>query len=345
VRRSLLAPLLLAAVCLLGCTQATPTPTTTTAAGTPTVSTPDPIGAVLRAVGLAPAVSPPAGTSEPPAPVALNEDFFIDPEFFRNETVTLPRGKLVEETFYSEILTTTVSYFVYLPHGYDADPTRRYPVVYMLHGIGGDKAEWIGYGLLQSARELMATGQIEPFIIVMPQGDDSYWLNHYEGPRWGDYLAYDVTAVIDQRYRTIVDNRARIVAGLSMGGTGALQIAFNYPDVFHIAAAHSPTIRTFDEALPYFGDIWHFSLIDPLSIARDRRVPAGLVLRIDAGDEDDWLERTSELSRLLSEGGIPHDFVVSPGWHDAFYWVDQLPAYLRFYDESFRQHLPERTQR
>lgn len=127
-------------------------------------------------------------------------------------------SQLLDRTFFSATLGRAMPYFVYLPVGY-AESGTRYPVLYMLHGYGGSNTEWIGYGLPETADHMMNAGEIPPMIIVLPQGDQAYWVNHANGgERWGDYTARDVVQQIDATYRTIPDAPHRAVGGLSMGG-------------------------------------------------------------------------------------------------------------------------------
>jgi hypothetical protein len=165
----------------------------------------------------------PAPVAAAPSAVALAADR-IDPV-----TLTIPSPSRVEErTFYSESLLRAMSYFVFVPQGYDTS-ARRYPVAYMLHGLGGSNTEWRGYNLLGVANNLIEAGEIPPMLIVLPQGDQSYWFDHVDGRRWGAYAAGDVVDVVDRTWRTLPDRDHRAVGGLSMGAVGALQLGMNYP--------------------------------------------------------------------------------------------------------------------
>ena len=157
---------------------------------------------------------------------------------------------VVEHPLYASTLGLSTSYSIMLPPGYDASG-RRYPVLYMLHGVAGDSTEWQSIGLLEAADRMIQDGEIEPMLIVLPNGGANYWVNHADGARWGDYLVSDVVASVDREYRTIPRARDRAIGGLSMGGEGALRMAMLNPDVFGIAAAHSPSLRTaYDQLAP-----------------------------------------------------------------------------------------------
>jgi len=101
-------------------------------------------------------------------------------------------GQVVQSTFYSAALNRTMTYVAYLPPGYDANSSTRYPTLYMLHGGSGYVTEWVDYGLLKSADTLMRDGTIAPMIVVLPEGDQEYWVDHVvsaktgaNGEKWG----------------------------------------------------------------------------------------------------------------------------------------------------------------
>src|SRR5207248_7850223 len=94
-------------------------------------------------------------------------------------------------TFYSDALARTMPYSVYLPPGYDGS-TRRYPVLYMLHGMSGTNDEWRGYGIFDTADRMIRSHDLRPLIIVLPQGDKAYWVDHAlatDKEAWGRYMA------------------------------------------------------------------------------------------------------------------------------------------------------------
>ena len=249
-------------------------------------------------------------------------------------------GYLRDGEFFSAALGRTMPYGIYLPPGYDA-ASRRYPVLYMLHGGGGHYSEWVEYGLPEGAEGMILDGRIGPLIIVLPQGDRSYWSNHADdngvrGEAWGDYVAFDLVAHIDATYRTLPQPGGRAIGGLSMGGFGALQLALKYPDIFGAAGGHSPSLRTFEDRPDFLGDAEHFASLDPLELAT-RVAPAGAPrLWLDVGGEDRWTERVIDLHNILRRRGIRHEYHAASGGHDADYWNTHVPDYLRFYDAALR---------
>ena len=245
------------------------------------------------------------------------------------------RGTIQDQRFISPILNQEVIYEIYLPPGYFSD-NKRYPVLYALHGYGADYHEWAGLGLLGRAEDMINTNIIDPMIIVLPYGAQSYWLNHSDnGPRWGDYTVYDVVNFIDANYHTIADAQHRAIGGLSMGGHGSLQNGFNHPEIFNIIGAHSPTLRTLDNSTGYFGDAAYFATIDPVSLARTKNL-SGLKIWIDIGDGDGlWGARARELHDVLTQRNIPHFWQTPPGIHDGVYWASHIFDYLKYYSQNF----------
>ena len=256
-------------------------------------------------------------------------------------TPTTPSpSRLLEVDFASRTLARTVKYYVYLPVGYDTDTTRRYPVLYYLHGIGGDPREWLGYGVREAADELMGSGAIQPFLIVLPQGDQGYWVDQVDGgPQWATYVATDVVAEVDARYRTLADRQDRAIGGLSMGAHGALQIAMNHADIFSIVGAHSPSFRPRQDIPAYFGNDEQLAQRDPLAlVAAHPEIARTLTIWLDYGDQDPYRDRQRQLEQELVAEGIPHQYHPWQGNHDGSYWAGHLNDYLRYYTAAFPAH-------
>jgi enterochelin esterase-like enzyme len=251
--------------------------------------------------------------------------------------LSLPGGTIVEpRSFYSPTLERPMLYEVILPPGYGRE--LSYPVLYLLHGYGGWSHSWIELRLHQTADYLWSENRLQPFIIVLADGENSYFLNHADGgPRWADYLAEDLVQEIDTAFLTRPEAPFRAIGGLSMGGDGALQLALNRPDVFSIVGAHSPTTRlTFEQVtVPYYGDEAYWQQHNPLWLMQQAGSMAQLTIWIDAGTEDEWLPSARALHDVLQAGSIPHWYAEIEGGHGAAYWIANQPAYLHFYAEAF----------
>ncbi|MBI4785430.1 MAG: hypothetical protein HY782_00055 [Chloroflexi bacterium] len=144
-------------------------------------------------------------------------------------------SQLITRRFYSAALDQDMRFLIYLPPGY-GDTPRRYPVLYMLSGYDGDPHEWVNWGLCDALESLIRNGQIQPLIVVMPDGDKSWWFNHApppasDGKRYGDYVWQDLVSYIDANYRTLRQSQSRAIGGLSAGGQSALTLAMTHPEV------------------------------------------------------------------------------------------------------------------
>jgi enterochelin esterase-like enzyme len=240
------------------------------------------------------------------------------------------QGGFFEPEFFSAALNTRERYFIYLPPGYQS-AGKRYPVLYMLHG-GGGRGEWIGYGLISTADGLIASGKLPPMIIVLPQGDQGYWVNHMNGgPRWGDYLSQDIVKLIDSTYPTMADASHRAVGGMSMGGWGALYQAFTHPDEFGVAGGHAASLRDGSGSMPFLPKGDAFNTYDPVQLAGNASGLNNLHVWVDADDQDPWVKRDADLHSRLDQRHISNEYHVFPGKHGGTYWHDHVQDYLNFY--------------
>jgi enterochelin esterase-like enzyme len=247
-------------------------------------------------------------------------------------------GTVQERWFYSAELDAVMPYVIYLPPDYRTD-RRRYPVLYMLHGRGGHRDEWLAYGLLDVADREIRTGRVPPMIIVLPQGDKWYWVNHAgDDVRWGEYVVRDLVGQIDRYYRTIRAPSARAIGGLSMGAWGALHHAFRRPDVFGVVGAHSPSLRLPDDpSVDFIGVGEEWTRKDPMALARTQPNLGSLRIWLDTAETDPWAERAEELHNILRERGVEHIWQLYDGAHEWTYWNEHAIDYVRFYGDALAQ--------
>jgi len=157
----------------------------------------------------------------------------------------LSAGQLVVDTVHAPSLERNLygdspdrSMLVYLPQSYASSPNRRYPVVYLLHGYGGDERGWTGYAPIKPAMDtLVRAGVVREMIIVMPNGNNalggSFYTNSATTGNWDDFIARDLIAFVDKKYRTIARPESRGLAGHSMGGYGTFAVGMRHAgDVF-----------------------------------------------------------------------------------------------------------------
>jgi S-formylglutathione hydrolase len=170
---------------------------------------------------------------------------------------------------------------VYLPPGYEREPSRRFPVLYLLHGIGGTYTDWTeDFDIRSVTDRLIAKGTIGEFLVVMPNGRNAYgggfYMNSPVTGNWGDFIVKEVVAFVDGRFRTISGPEGRGLAGHSMGGFGAIHLGMKHPDVFGSIYALSPCCLDLVEDIDY----GNYSLKGALQMKGPEEIPK----RIQAGD-------------------------------------------------------------
>ncbi|WP_299775565.1 alpha/beta fold hydrolase [uncultured Tateyamaria sp.] len=150
---------------------------------------------------------------------------------------------------------------VYLPPGYDGQADRRFPVLYLLHGIFDDYGVWTEHFDVPSVLDRLIAEQVIPeMIVVMPNAGNRYGGGYYRNSavsgNWADYIADDLVGYVDASWRTLPSDGSRAVVGHSMGGYGALNLAMNRPDVFSVVWAQSPCCLSPRDDLGFGNDAW-----------------------------------------------------------------------------------------
>lgn len=259
----------------------------------------------------------------------------------------------------SKILGKPVRYTIYLPSDYESSE-RLYPVVYLLHGYTDNDMGWLQFGEANTiADEAIANRSIPPMIIVMPDAGVSWYINNFDNSvRYEDFFIKEFIPAIESKYRVRQEKRYRAVAGLSMGGFGALIYSLKYPDMFSACGAFSAAVYTDEETVNKPDDRWkkiegilfgndlkaeqrltdHYKLNNPLHIIKNADPSKLKSVRyyIDCGDDDFLYKGNAALHVLLRDLGIPHEFRVRDGGHQWSYWRSALPEALKFISLSFR---------
>jgi S-formylglutathione hydrolase FrmB len=264
----------------------------------------------------------------------------------RGECLSLP----------SRILERSVRYCVILPPDYGKDANRRYPVLYYLHGLGDNEQMFVRSGGFNLVQELWEGHQIGDFIIVSPAGYASFFMNSYDASfRYEDFFLQEFMPLIEKRYRIAARRESRGIGGISMGGYGALRMAFLHPQLFGSVSAHSGALM---ERLPavsvgnspeagrlrILGNVFgsppdrpFWDRNNPLNVARTAEF-AGMKIYFDCGAQDDYgFEAGAQaLHNVLVSRSIAHEFHIYPGGHNAAYFAAHLPDSVRFHSTAFR---------
>lgn len=255
----------------------------------------------------------------------------------------------------SKILGHAVPYCVLLPPSYDAQRLRRYPVLYFLHGLGGNEQMLLNSGGWNLIQDLWQEHKLGEFLIVTPAGGNSFFINSRDGRvRYEDFFLKEFIPYIDRHYRTQRGRAFRAIGGISMGGYGALHIAFGHPKLFAAVSVHSAALieklpRILSTAAPQpaplrilgnaFGrpiDQTFWDRNNPLTLARTANL-AGLRIYFDCGTEDDYgfYVGAQALHHILVARHISHEFHLYPGGHNWVYFAAHLPASLQFDSHAF----------
>jgi enterochelin esterase-like enzyme len=266
-------------------------------------------------------------------------------------------ARVQPQVLQSSVLDSQVGYHVYLPEAYEAEPRRRFPVVYWLHGTGGSSQAASGAvsKLFDSA---IRAGKVPALILVFPEGRSrSMWVDSKDGRTpMETFVVRELVPHVDASLRTIASSRGRIVEGGSMGGYGAARLGFRYPNTFGAVSmlsagplqekldvddapvtgtAHAQLVL--DEA--FGGDLAHFRAQSPWALAEgiDPALRGTLVLRQIVGEHDEVLEHNRRFSEHLTALGIPHSYEVLPGVghspRELFVALGQSERYWQFFRE------------
>ncbi len=260
---------------------------------------------------------------------------------------------------------TEASCLVYLPPAYQTDSLSRYPVIYYLHGGTGNQREvrW----LIKRVDSVIKSGSMNPAIIVSPQALPIGWYINantndkkvLSGPI-EDVLIKDLIPYIDNHFRTRASRESRGIEGFSMGGRGALMLAFKHPELFGSASSVAGAVVDWDEeplqrALECtFGDInsplskVYFNAWHPMTFAcqnRDAIVDSGMKIRMFVGNADRLYEEngnhiTDRFHSRLDTLGIPHTYTIVPGANhnpEEIFGTESIPYATDFWDMAFMQ--------
>jgi len=263
-------------------------------------------------------------------------------------------GRIECKSLPSKVLAHPVNYCVVLPPSYDSYKTQKYPVLYFFHGLGDNEQMFVHGGAFNLVQDLWERKQIGEFLIVTPEAGATFYINSHSGKvRYEDFLVQEFFPGIEARYRISPGRSNRGVSGVSMGGYGALHIAFRHPELFAAVSAQSPALMTEIPAVARsaangmrsrvlgetFGSppnpaFWERN--SPISLAKRANL-TGLKIYFDCGDRDDYgfEEGAKALDKVLTARRMPHEAHIYPGRHDWQYFAEHLPDSLQFQSRGF----------
>lgn len=274
--------------------------------------------------------APPSSPNpQPTAPdrvsAAPSDRLFPDaPAGFNSPRADIPRGTLELFEYDSSVTGTRRRANVYLPPGYSAE--KKYPVLYLLHGIGGDETEWVRYAsphvLLDN---LIADGKATPMIVVIPNGralaDDRPTGDIFAREKVAGFAAFErdllehLIPAVQARYSTFDDAAHRGIAGLSMGGGQTLNFGLGHLDTFAWIGAFSAAPNTKPDS----------ALLPAPAAARERIK----LLYLSCGNKDGLMNVSLRVHTLLKENDVPHLWNVDDFGHDPAHWGSNLHHFVQ----------------
>jgi S-formylglutathione hydrolase FrmB len=251
----------------------------------------------------------------------------------------------------SKLMAREMSYRVVLPNGYDAKEkaNERYPVVYLLHGLGGHFDNWT------DKTKIAEYAARHNFIIVTPEGGDGWYTDSasISNDRYETYITDELIPEIDKKFRTAAARNSRAIAGLSMGGYGAFKFGLKYPEKFVVVGSFSGALGATalneknagawiaKSITSAFGDETSearrkndiFRIVREMPAEKAKELP---FLYFDCGTEDFLAENNRDFMKLLIEKKIRHEYRQLPGGHNWLYWNAQVQEFLRLGERFFQ---------
>jgi putative lysine transport system ATP-binding protein len=240
----------------------------------------------------------------------------------------------------SKELSRELKYQVIIPAGYDKDVRTRYSTLFLLHGLSGHSDNWAIKTMI------LAYAARQKFLIVMPEGSDGWYTDSMTvaNDKYESYIVREMVPMIDSKFRTLADREHRFIAGLSMGGYGAIKFGLKYPEMFSLVGSFSGALdapmRTEKSGNKWpsipavFGpegsqaraDNDIFTLIRDLPQDKVSTLP---FIYFDCGTEDAFIRVNRDFATLLLEKKVAHEFRQLPGRHGWPYWDQQVQEFLR----------------
>lgn len=222
-------------------------------------------------------------------------------------------------TLESRILGGEQHYAVYLPPSYAKESQRRYPVLYLLHGMYQDYKSWFSDGGLQTAADKAIAEGATEMIIICPNGFNSFYYNTAD-MRYEDFFIQEFVPEIERRYRILSKKEHRNIAGLSMGGFGATYLAFQHHGLF--GNAYSTSGGFIEPATTLLKNIINAKLATEKSLFP--------TYTLECGEEDALVIGSNRtLSQFLDEKQINYTKIFRQGTHNWKFWKESLPKILR----------------
>jgi enterochelin esterase-like enzyme len=249
---------------------------------------------------------------------------------------------------FSHILNEQREYAIYLPKDYYSNASKKYPSLYLFHGLDGSHKDWIERGSIKEiTNNLINENEMQDLIIIFPEASKTFksYFNSIEW-KYEDYMIKELVPFIDSKYKTINISKFRAISGLCWGGGASFIYAMRHPDYFSIAFGISNYFK--DLNLPWYNNL------DPTQIKINRIVDENNCINIlssfdeeyidilrknnwaiDCGSQDFTFSINKELNKAFSEKEIPLKMIIREGRHNWAYWKSSLYIMLPLISNIF----------
>lgn len=250
----------------------------------------------------------------------------------------------------SKLMAREMPYRVIVPIDYKTKPEQRYSVIYLLHGLTGNYANWT------NQTKLSEYAAKHSFIIVTPEGGNGWYTDSVSAPndKYESYIVKELIPEIDKTYRTMADREHRIMAGLSMGGYGSLKFGIKYPEMFSLIGSFSGALgatswtektagaigKSMDAVFGTDMTVGARTGNDIFKMARELtpdNVKSLPYIFQSCGTEDFLIQNNRDFLKLLNDAKVPHEYREHPGVHDWVFWDDQVREFLDLADRRMKK--------
>jgi len=234
-------------------------------------------------------------------------------------------------TYDSKLFNRKLSYSIYLPEGYWENTSKKYPVVYLLHGINSSSSSFVNVDRIQEHMDKwIADGLIVEMIVVMPDsGKQSFYRDteydpnkHDETGPWQTHITSEIREEVESNYRALSDRKFRGITGISMGGYGAMKIGTSFPDLYTSVASH-------------MGALYEDALNSLKSLTKEQLEEYDFY--VDCGLQDGMVDYrgTVNVHEYLESMGIEHGYSLRDGGHNSAFYMEGMPYSMKMHSDHF----------
>jgi enterochelin esterase-like enzyme len=249
-------------------------------------------------------------------------------------------ARFFRDSYRSTAMNGLTNFDVYLPPSYTTTTKRRYPVVFMLHGINGSNVEWEVRGMGSIMDSLIRDKGIAEMIVIMPNGSSGWWVNSSAG-NFRDMVVNEMVPLVDRVYRTLPDREHRGISGVSMGGLGSFSIGLEHPELFSSIASHIGALN-FNPSAGTAAERAANAKFNPYTMVGAMTTEQLLAhtYYFDAGEQDDFgfYNAARQMDARLTMKNVPHEWQLGPGRHADAYWVPKLDRSFGLHTAQFNAH-------